>query len=609
MFHLALVAFAIDDPCNVNPDCNTCIKQQYCGWCSTPVVYRDGSTGAHCAGFSVNGSANPFVCHGVYSTVACVPGYVCGPNQYCVETDPGSGSTKDECDKTCQHTGITYTCDKTSGKCVIAPAGSGGSLDDCQKKCTPPPVPIAPATPSAPNAPAQNSPNSPPVPFAVVPGTPDALLGFWRGVQISNGYVAGEFDFDFQKTTVTITDPSGKQLTGITIQPLGGNPSNQVWVNIAHVGTLRFLWEDAPNGPETINIVIAHGDPDGPAPRNVIDALSAGGGTAVFALSMCIPGTPCVFQSTAPTAAATHVAATGRKLQQADHCSPQATCHECLVVPFCGWCSGQVKYQSGRIGAHCVGFDANHTDDFTCNGTYSTITCPQLYTCDAPKQQCVLSDTGTYGSLDACQKACFAAITYDCNTTTWQCEPTTPGHGSSLPICQDNCNKTKPPPVPSPITPSSPTSPAMNPPLPPVTPITPPVLIGVWRGVEIDNRYKTGEWDFNFDMNGGVSVYFNSQKAFDAVVGITAGGWLVLNITSGAGAGDVRIVNYQVANTMSVAFTTFAMGAPGVTSGPPDYNPAMTNVNQLEFVLVRCVAANCVFTPPASRVVNVENSF
>lgn len=598
--YLIVGALAVDDPCNANADCNTCIKQHYCGWCSAPVVYRDGSAGAQCAGFSINGSANPFVCYGVFSTVACVPGYICGPNKYCVETDPGSGTTRDVCERNCSNTGMTYNCDKKTGKCVVAPAGAGTSLDDCTKKCTPPPVPIAPATPTSPSQ-APNAPGAPPAPFEVVPGTPFPLIGLWRGVSISNGYKPGEFDFLFDNTSLTILDPSGQRLKGMTIQPLGGRPSNQFWVQLPSIGTLRFMWEAAPNGAQTINIDLAHGQPDGPAPTDIVSSLSAGGGVTAWALSMCIPGTPCVFKSPLGTT-------TTRKLKQADHCAPQGSCLECLAVPFCGWCSGPVKYASGRRGAHCAGL-SNSTDPFTCDGTYATIHCPALYTCNAAARQCVLSDTGAFADLESCQKACFPAQTYECNMTSGQCEPTKVGRGSSLPVCQETCNKTRPPPVPSPIAPSTPTSPAMAPSLPPITPITPPVLIGLWRGVEVDNRYQAGEWDWNFDMNGGVEVYMGGAHAFSAKIGLTSGGWLVLNITSGSGAGEVRLANYQVANTMSVAFVTMALGAPGVASGPPDYSEAMTNVKAMEFVLVRCVAANCEFTPTTQRRVVIDGQF
>jgi len=56
------------DNCFPWPTCVECIKQPFCGWCSTPVV---GGNGAQCAGFGPSNST-PFVCVGTYQTTTCI---------------------------------------------------------------------------------------------------------------------------------------------------------------------------------------------------------------------------------------------------------------------------------------------------------------------------------------------------------------------------------------------------------------------------------------------------------------------------------------------------------------------------------------------------------
>eukprot|EP01012_Entosiphon_sulcatum_P029632 TRINITY_DN361_c0_g3_i1.p1 TRINITY_DN361_c0_g3~~TRINITY_DN361_c0_g3_i1.p1 ORF type:complete len:113 (+),score=7.20 TRINITY_DN361_c0_g3_i1:30-341(+) len=97
---LVSVVFAAPDPCNVNTDCQTCLSAHLCGWCSTLVVYRDGSPGAHCT--SLDGS-HPFACYGVFSTEDCIRGYSCNATAHvCSLGQPGQGLPYESCEALCK---------------------------------------------------------------------------------------------------------------------------------------------------------------------------------------------------------------------------------------------------------------------------------------------------------------------------------------------------------------------------------------------------------------------------------------------------------------------------------------------------------------------------
>ena len=61
---------AVEDRCSeFGQSCSACLSHQFCGWCSVPVHYTDGTQGTQCAGF--RGSEMPFVCPGRYNTMTC----------------------------------------------------------------------------------------------------------------------------------------------------------------------------------------------------------------------------------------------------------------------------------------------------------------------------------------------------------------------------------------------------------------------------------------------------------------------------------------------------------------------------------------------------------
>jgi len=138
------------DYCFPYKTCEECLKQLYCGWCSTPVV---GGDGAQCAGFSPNNKSTPFICIGQYQTTTCMFLTTSGGST----TQPTSGTTG---------TGGTGT-------------GTGGSTTS-----TTGPSPVTPVS------------------------------GTWRGLHINDGYIKGEWNFTFAGDVVTVYGPTGQHFAG-----------------------------------------------------------------------------------------------------------------------------------------------------------------------------------------------------------------------------------------------------------------------------------------------------------------------------------------------------------------------------------------------------------
>jgi hypothetical protein len=142
---------ASDDPCAIHPNCQECVSDHphFCGWCSTPVVYKNGGPqGNHCG--TLDGT-HPYACYGVFSTEDCIRGYKCNvQNGICELTDAGSGLPYDACAKNCSAVIPSaspspsppplYKCDQTNPKnwtCVPARPGEGASLEVCKQNCDP----------------------------------------------------------------------------------------------------------------------------------------------------------------------------------------------------------------------------------------------------------------------------------------------------------------------------------------------------------------------------------------------------------------------------------------------------------------------------------------
>lgn len=172
-----------NDACSQYGDaCEDCISHEFCGWCSVPVTYADGTKGTQCAGFQ--GNASRFVCPGRYSTDSCEVGYICTSELKCVPTVPGDGMPQAVCLQTCVPTPPPaprpkeYVCDLQTKQCTYCPNQDCPGmmpLTQCQELC--------------------------PHPY---PGPTPDIIGTWRGLYIQQQYSEGEVDFVMEPSGATV---------------------------------------------------------------------------------------------------------------------------------------------------------------------------------------------------------------------------------------------------------------------------------------------------------------------------------------------------------------------------------------------------------------------
>jgi len=60
-----------------------------------------------------------------------------------------------------------------------------------------------------------------------------------------------------------------------------------------------------------------------------------------------------------------------------DPCSPMPDCQTCIEsLNYCGWCSVKVLYNATTPGTQCAGLNQTKIPGFICQGTFSTVDCP-----------------------------------------------------------------------------------------------------------------------------------------------------------------------------------------------------------------------------------------
>lgn len=598
------VGGATADHCNAYPTCIECLSHSLCGWCSTPVVYQDGAQGYQCAGFnpgSNTSSSDPFICYGIYSTEQCEVGYNCQTNtSTCVMAAPGDGVPLTQCNATCSSshggggngtTTQTYSC--LNNTCTKVPPGHGTSLEICQSSCG--------QNPHANN------------------GTPAILIGVWRGLQINSQYVKGEYDLDFSAYTVEISSPAG-DVVSADVGTLGPYLVFNYTSGPNEGKTVYILW-GLYTGPVTVWATFAFSAPNGQPPINFDIAMSTSG-QSEFVFVRCLSDTYCNFTFDPSSWVSQDYYTVESMAAQAnitDHCSPYPNCTVCLEQQYCGWCSTPVVYQDGSTGAQCAGFNDNTTNPFKCFGTYSTEECPgpaptylcdnatktckeaspgegtsfyicnqtcgapppppppppaKTYVCVQANQSCVEAPPGHGSSLYVCNQTCAnpnngtgngtTSDTYICNNFNKTCEKTTPGHGTSLTICNQTCGQVIPPPA---------------------------FLNGVWRGLEVNVGYLSGEWDAKF-ANDSLTLVDPSGKTYTGQIEMS-GGYLQISFTDGT----LVFAQFQNAFGPETIYLTFAVSAPNAALAP-DFVTAMDTAGDTEFIFIRCLdgSTTCSFS-------------
>uniref|UniRef100_A0A7S1M8Y3 PSI domain-containing protein n=1 Tax=Neobodo designis TaxID=312471 RepID=A0A7S1M8Y3_NEODS len=519
--------------------------------------------------------------------------YACnGTTGKCELSQPGKGSSLQVCEEQCHKSSnqTLYYCNSIEHKCVVAPKGfPGEDKAECEKMCLP-------------------HPN---------PGPPPMFEGTWRGVQINNGYKVGEFDFFCDQTSVVFVDVQSATTIKGTPYNVQNGESADLWIKVtAGPGagqTIKVIGQDDGRGPETKFLLAAFSAAGGATPDSITSAMSSSSGDTVYFFSACV-GTPeCHF--TMPNSLLRrrgsrlldHVrrhhqhhkrgtdsdvqhfadARAEHALGETDPCAAYAAnCSYCLAHPFCGWCSSDVTYKDGKKGTQCAGFatSPNATNPFICEGRYSTLACTAGWTCNEQTFQCVQNATPGNGfPQKECEEVCRPTPSptpqqqqYVCNITTKQCYKCEEKHcPGSMPegACAAACVK------------------------PHKGPST--IVIGMWRGIEIQRGYPLVEIDYVFNQSS-LTAYRNGELDFEASVTSFGGDEMIFDVTSGNGAGSKFSAEYTVANQGSgmVEAMTIAMSA---ADGPiPDsYSGPMQTKGQKELVMTKCQDSPCKFAPPS----------
>ena len=332
-----------------------------------------------------------------------------------------------------------------------------------------------------------------------------------------------------------------------------------------------------------------------------------------------------------------------------DPCQAFSTCSNCIAAAsgLCGWCVGEVVYGNSTPGlTQCAGFDSSGVPlGWQCTGVFQKDTCadfgcdwtnpqaptcapcnnsatctltqdqcnttcvtpPEIFTCDNTTSTCVAcnvnyctNDTqcpGSYcniegpgpwqchgavgpsdcGTQSACNASCSANQTqfYVCNPFAGTCQPTsnsTPGATTQY-LCQHNCSTIAP--------------------------------LGTWRGVEVNQGFVAGEWDFTFYNDSTVHWRQPNGATFMAQLdglNMSAGAENTIQVTGvipGSPAQRIYAV-FEIENEGNDMIVDMLFWGQSNTSMPADFPSAMVAGDTM-FILNACrgSASNCDFSQSA----------
>ena len=299
------------------------------------------------------------------------------------------------CEEQCQQ---SYTCDEVAQTCNAT--GTGGAFKnktECDTNC--------PAKPS--------------------PDVAAELVGIWRGLEIHNGFLRGEWTANITKDHVTMWGPDLKvYMSGgaqhRVVQGAHDGRTGELWVNSSSgtlVGLIKMIYGDANLEPELAYVALAVSES---TPATLIANYDTGMTTAtdrVFGLFKCKDDANCVFHL--PTGITPKLAALASREIEAsngDECNQFSSCNSCIGATVggntCGWCTTKVVYNDSSTPTfQCAGSRTGQASGWTCYGVYRTLSCYD-YACDPVAQQCKEVDPSSpgvkYPTRGSCEQACGA---------------------------------------------------------------------------------------------------------------------------------------------------------------------------------------------------------
>jgi len=409
--------------------------------------------------------------------------------------------------------------------------------------------------------------------------TPTDLVGIWRGLKISQGFIEGEWQLALGPNNATLYKPT----VGLAWEGNVSSVQNYVVITITsgkNIGLRVYALYQTEIGPVTKWATIAAGNPGSPPPMDFNDPMTSPSAEELVFVS-CLDPSNCKFTITEDVTNNLRKKWSSAVVPQkkaritenivdadppVDHCSQFMNCTTCLDNPFCGWCSTRVIYQGNVLGGQCAGFNANGTDNpFICVGSYSIVKCPlpePTYECNATAKTCSLAKTGS--PLSACNATCgknSSTIKYQCNVANMTCEPS--AGGQDFATCNSTCQ---------------------------LQPF-PTDLNGVYRGLEVSQNYTGGEWRLAISsFNNSISLFNLTDPRNITLSGymdhIASEAVLRVHITAPVVANQYSL--YQLAFGPQTNYLTLANGVPGEESYP-SFVEAMTGDDMSELNFLKCL--------------------
>jgi hypothetical protein len=262
-------------------------------------------------------------------------------------------------------------------------------------------------------------------------------------------------------------------------------------------------------------------------------------------------------------------------------CPEYTNCKDCLnpndPALDCGWCSPDpATSATGQKLTQCM----DHTSKgWYCSHLYMHDGCIPGYICNHVTGQCQLTEPGQGDTKEHCELTCTAhpqpnVTSYSCNATTFKCEAV-PSAGHDNSTCTGSCTNS-----------------------------TPSALVGLWRGLDVQQNFTIGEWEMNFTEKEVTWGPHATPTMYKATVSSTSPQEVRLVMTAPASmAGGVRFVSYATPGWPTGPETNamaLAIQRPSSHQTPPaDVSSAMGDANFDVYVFNKCNSwkSTCDFTP------------
>jgi len=375
--------------------------------------------------------------------------------------------------------------------------------------------------------------------------TPVFALGDYRGVEISMGYVKGEWQARIGQDSAIIVDPNRAVFAKGTVRVY----NNELWM-VTDQGINRGLYGIS-DLPEVSILSWALGGVGNPAPASFDAGMQSG---TAFVFAKCLNTNNCKFNI---LQIARHLLKNKfrqntiaenikRDVEQVnDPCMVYPDCHSCITAPQqCGWCSVPVLYYNGTVvGKQCAGVNTTVSPKINCTGSFTTQDC-SIFTTASATSVATGQSTGGPNNNDK----------YQCNPATFMCEKNP--NGSPKDICEQQCNN---------------------------VPVVPPVLQNtLWRGLEIDTKYTGGEWRVAFTTTDVTITDPTGRQTTGKVSQVER----YLTITTSSGQAIQTL--WQISQGPASQFFSWAWGVPGADA-PQSFDTAMTTAGNSEYFFAGCL--------------------